>query len=127
MRLKLDLVKIAKYPLIMPSMPNVVWVTTNTIPNLQKMGCFDHDLCKFLQLVMDRYMTTFRETKDGPMHMVPREWERGLDKYGLFSLMHMPHFGCTTEVNANVLNNFSYHSMADVHGLTRRFKRMLRS
>ena len=30
------------------------------------------------------------------------EWERGLDKVVLLSLMHMPHFGHSVEVNACV-------------------------
>ena len=51
---------------------------------------------------MLRYMTTVREVEDGPIHLVPMEWVRGLHKSGLLSLMHMPHFGRTTEVNVCV-------------------------
>ena len=68
----------------------------NIIPNLQKMGFVDHDLRKFPELAMNRYMNTIQETEDGPIHVVPMEWERGLDKVGLLSPMHMPHFGHTT-------------------------------
>ena len=41
---------------------------------------------------MDRYMNSVQETEDGPIHIIPMEWERGLDKYALLSLIHMPHF-----------------------------------
>ena len=51
---------------------------------------------------MNIYMTTIKEIEDGPIHIVVMEWERGLDKYGLLSLMHMPHVGHTSEVNACV-------------------------
>ena len=66
------------------------------------MGFVDHVLLKFLELETENYMTTIRETEDFPIHMVPMEWETVLDKSGLFSLMHMPHFGLKTEVNVCV-------------------------
>ena len=66
------------------------------------MEFVDQDLWKFLELAMDRYLTIVRETEDDPIHIAPMEWERGLDKYGLLSLMHMPHFVCIEEVNACV-------------------------
>ena len=72
------------------------------VPNLKKMGFVNHDLRKFPKLTMERYLTYVREKKDGPIHIVPMEWERGLDKYGILLLMYMPHFGCTTKVNAYV-------------------------
>ena len=34
-----------------------------------------------------------------PILLVPMEWARGLEKSVFLSLMHMPHFGCTNEVN----------------------------
>ena len=34
-----------------------------------------------------------------PIQLVPMEWPHGLDKSGILSLLYMPHFGCTTEVN----------------------------
>ena len=55
----------------------------NTIPNLQKMSFDDHDLRRFLELEMKKYMTIVYDTEDVPIHMVPMEWARGLDKYGL--------------------------------------------
>ena len=66
------------------------------VPNLKKMGFVNHDLHKFPELKMYRYMMISCGIKDGPIHMVPMEWERGLDKAGLFSLIYMPHFGHST-------------------------------
>ena len=43
------------------------------------MGFDNHELHKFPELAMDIYMTTIQEIEDGPIHMVPMEWERGLD------------------------------------------------
>ena len=54
----------------------------NIILNLNKLGFIDHDLLKFPELEMKRYMTNVRETEDGPIHIVLMEWVRGLDKYG---------------------------------------------
>ena len=71
-------------------------MTTNIIPNLKKLRFIDHDLHKFPELSMDRYMATLRETEDVPIHIVLMEWERGLDKLGVLSLMHMMHFDRTT-------------------------------
>ena len=65
----------------MPTIPKGVWVMMNIIPNLQKIGFVDHNLRKFPELKMNIYMTSIRDTEDGPIHIVPMEWERGLDKY----------------------------------------------
>ena len=78
--LKVRLGKNLKYQLVTPSISNGVQVSTSIITNLQKMGFVDHDLRKFPELEMNRYMTTVREIEDGPIHVVPMEWERGLDK-----------------------------------------------
>ena len=75
---------------------------TDIIPNFKKMGFVNHDLHKFQELKMYRYMMISYGIKDGPIHMVLMEWERGLDKVILLSLMYMLHFGCTIEVNAHV-------------------------
>ena len=68
----------------------------NIIPNLKKMSFFNHDLHRFPEVKMKKYMTIVCDIEDGPIHMVPIDWERVLDKVGLLSLMHMPHFDRTT-------------------------------
>ena len=55
---KVRLGKNVKYPLVAPTIPKGVQVTMDILPNLQKMGFVDHDLHKFLELAMDRYMTS---------------------------------------------------------------------
>ena len=70
--------------------------------NLKKIGFIDHDLQKLLELTLSRYMTSLRETEDGPIHLVPMEWARGLNNSGLLSLMHMPQFCHTAELNTCV-------------------------
>ena len=66
------------------------------------MTFVDHDLRKFPKFAIDKYMVVVCETKEGPTHLFPMEWERGLDKVVLLSLMHMPHIGRSVEVNACV-------------------------
>ena len=66
------------------------------------MFFIDYDLEMFPELDMKRFMTTVWETEDGTIHIVPIEWARGLHKYGLLSLMDMPHFGLIVEVNTCV-------------------------
>ena len=80
------------YQLVTPVIPKGV----NIIPNLKKMGLIYHDLQKFPELGMKNYMTTICETEDGTIQLVLMEWEKGLHKSGLLSLMHIQHFGCTT-------------------------------
>ena len=87
--------KSVKYQLVSLSIPKGIRVTTNIIPNLNKLEFIDHDLHNFLELSMERYMATIREMKDVLIHIVLMEWDRGLDKLGLLLFMHMPHFGCT--------------------------------
>ena len=55
--LKVRLGKNAKYQLVALAIPKGVRVTVNIIPNLKNIGFVDHDLCKFLELEMNRYMT----------------------------------------------------------------------
>ena len=83
-------------------------MTTNILPNMKNMGLIDHDLGKFPELDMSQYMKTIRETKDGTLHLVPMEWDGGLHKSELLSLMHMPHFDRTTEVNTCVKKMLVY-------------------
>ena len=56
--------------LLAPAIPKGVRVKPNIIPNIHKLGFIGHDLQKFLELDMKRYMTIVRETKDGPIHVV---------------------------------------------------------
>ena len=94
--------KNVKYPLVKPTILKGFHVIAYILLNLKKIGFIDHDLQKLLELTLSRYMTSLRETEDGPIHLVQMEWEIGLEKLGLLSLMHMPHFGRTTEVNTCV-------------------------
>ena len=79
-----------------------VRITQNIIPNLKKMTFVDHDLQKFPYLAMDKYLISIKDIEDGPTRLVLMEWERGLEKVGLLSLMYMPHFGHSMDVNACV-------------------------
>ena len=60
---------------------------------MKTMIIVNHDLRKFPEFSLDKYMVAVYEIEDGPTHLVPMEWPRGLDKAGLLSLMHMSHFG----------------------------------
>ena len=56
---KVKIGKNVRYPLVASAVPKGVRVMTNIIPNIQKMGFVDHDLCKFPELAMYKYLTTF--------------------------------------------------------------------
>ena len=99
---KVRLNKNEKYQLVSPSIPKGVRVISNIIPNLQNMSFDDHDLRRFLELEMKKYMTIVYDTEDVPIHMVPMKWVRGLEKFGLLLSMHVPHLGRTTELNTFV-------------------------
>ena len=45
----------------------------NILPNLKKMIFVDHDLRKFQEFIIEKYMVLVCETEDGPKHLVPME------------------------------------------------------
>ena len=47
-------------------------------------------------------MDLAKETLDSPNCFAPMEWGKGLDQSGLLSLLFMPHFGRSIEVNTYV-------------------------
>ena len=99
---KIRITNNARFPLVSYSVPTRVRVMHSIHPNLKKMIFVDHDRWKFPDLEMDKYMVTVKDTKNGPMHLVPMVSARGFDKVCLVSLMCMLHFGRSTEVNACV-------------------------
>ena len=68
--------KNARCQLVAPTIPKVVWVTQNILANLKKMTFVDHDLQKFPDLAMNKYMVSIKDTKDGPMHTLQMERAR---------------------------------------------------
>ena len=79
--------------------------------NLKKIIFVNHDLQKFAEFTMNNYMVAVCDTEDGTTHLVPMKWARGLEKASLLSLMHMPHFGHSLELNACVKKLLvSFHS-----------------
>ena len=75
---------------------------TSILPNMRNMTFVDHELRKIPKLEMEKSMVSICDIEYGHLCLVPMEWERGLDKVGLLSLMHMLHFGRSVEVNACV-------------------------
>ena len=91
--------KNTKYPLVKLVIPCDVPVTIDIMDNLKKVTFSDHDLRNFPKIHMSKYMTSLQLVEGEPIQLVPMEWPRGLDKPGILSLLYMPHFSCTTEVN----------------------------
>ena len=50
------------------------------------MSFVDHDLYRFAELEMKRYMAGVCDIEYGPLRMVAMEWERGLDKDGVLPI-----------------------------------------
>ena len=76
------------------------------------MTFVDHDLRKYPYLEMDKYMVSIKDTKDGPTCLDLMEWEKGLEKVGLMSLVYILHFGHSMEVNECVKKLLvSFHSV----------------
>ena len=76
-----------------------VHVTVNIIDNLKKLTFSDHDLRKFLELHMWKYMTSVQIVEGMPIQLVPMDWDHVLEKLSIQSPMYMPHFVRTAEVN----------------------------
>ena len=82
----------------------------NILPNLKNLTFLDHNLRKFPEFTMEKYMVAICEIEDGPTHLVPLECARGLDKDSSLSLMNILHLGRNIEVNACVKQLFlSFH------------------
>ena len=56
-------------------------------------------------------MLIVHDTPDSPKQFVPVEWARGMDQEGLLSLLYMPHFSRSLEINACVK-----HLLVPFHG-----------
>ena len=69
---------------------------------MKNIAFIDHDSHKFPKLLMSRYMTSVKLVEGGNIQIVPMEWAWGVKKSSILSLMHMPHFGFSVEVNACV-------------------------
>ena len=61
-----------------------------------------HDTNKMSALDRKKYMDLVKETPNSPYCFVAKEWEKGLEQSGLLSLLFMPQFGQSTEVNTYV-------------------------
>ena len=99
---KIQITKNTRYPLVTLTVLKGFRVIMNILLNMKKMNFVDHDMWKYLELAMEKYIVYVCNIESGPLLLVPMEWERGLEKDGLMSLMHISHFGCTIEVNACV-------------------------
>ena len=53
-----------------------VQVMKNIIPNFKKMTFVNHDLQKFPELAMDKYMVVIKDIENSPMNLVLMEWAR---------------------------------------------------
>ena len=62
-------------------------------------------------------MTSMQLVDDDPIQLVSMEWDHGLEKSGILSLMHMTHFGCIAEGDMCV-SNCGSTSMGDAYGWT---------
>ena len=47
-------------------------------------------------------MDIVQDTSDAPIRFVIKEWARGLEHFGILSLLYMPHFGCSIALNTCV-------------------------
>ena len=63
------------------------------MPNLRKLSFVDHDMNKHRFLDHQNYMDTIQDMTEVPKIFVAKEWDKGLEKYGILFLLYMRHFG----------------------------------
>ena len=99
---KIRILKNARYQLVAPTILKGVRIPTNIIPNLKRMTFVYHNLRKFPGFAINKYMVVVRETEDGPKYLVLIKWDREIEKVGLLSVRHTPHFKRNVQVKACV-------------------------
>ena len=72
------------------------------MPNLQALSFDENDTNKMSTLDRNNCMDLVKETPNSPNCFVAKEWVKGLEQSGLLSLLFMPCFGQSTEVNTYV-------------------------
>ena len=66
--------KNTRYPLITLTVLKGVRVIMNILLNMKKMNFVDHDLWKYLDLAMEKYIVYVCNIEGGPLLLVPMEW-----------------------------------------------------
>ena len=81
-----------KYPVKMPTIPQVMACTTDIVPVLMGMKYDDHDMLASTEITKGPYVPMVA-VGGGPILLIPQDWARNLDRVGLLVLINMPHFG----------------------------------
>ena len=82
-----------------PTISKGVHVMADIMSNLKKLTFSNHDLRKFPKLHMSKYMMLVKLMEFGTLWLLPMDWDHGLEKYGILSILYMPRFFLTTKVN----------------------------
>ena len=80
---KVVIQKNEKYMLVNPIIPPCVHITANIMPNMEKLTFTNNDLRKFSELHMSKYMTSVQRIEGGSIELVPMDWARGLEHFGI--------------------------------------------
>ena len=67
--------------------------------NLRKLYFVDHDMKKHRDMDHQNYMDIVQNKHEAPKWFVAKEWARGLEQYGILSLLYMPHFVHNIPIN----------------------------
>ena len=68
-------------------------VLPDNMPQLQNISFEDVDTSKLIDIDRKNYMKLVEDTPDSPNRFIAMQWAKGLEQYGLFSLLFMPYFG----------------------------------
>ena len=77
-------------------------VLQDIMPQLVNLTFQDSDTSRINELEMNNYMKLVRDSPKFPNRFVPMQCASGLERSGLLSLLFMPHFGWTREVDTYV-------------------------
>jgi hypothetical protein len=97
--------KDAKYPLVMPDIPDGVIIDEDMLGKVSQLKYVDHDITdttKFPELAPSEYLELKIDPVMNQTIPVPKVWARGLERAGILNLFDIPHFDRSQEVNACV-------------------------
>jgi hypothetical protein len=105
------LLKDAKYPLVMPEIPQSVIIEGDLMGKVDALNFSNHNIKnaqKVPKLAREKYLLTKILPRTCAILVKPQSWVRGMKKSGMLNLLEILNFGRSLEINGwvNILLSF---------------------
>ena len=88
--------------MVTSNIPKGVTIQRDMLGNINKLLYEEHDFVKFPSFNVKNYMEMLCSTDGASIYLENMEWTLGFERFGIFLLMHITHFGRIVEVNTCV-------------------------